>query len=631
MKRLTVLKTALLAMTTLVATVAIQAQTPCVTPTKHKHTKKVEPCSSAEKQLADLQAQLKAQQAQIDALSAQLSANKPAAAESDPIATPIANQAAADAADAKAKVNGMSSSVADLKSTVAGEQETILATQKKITELESPATIHYKGVSITPGGFLAAESMFRTRATNSDIATPLSAIPYNNSTNAHISEFNGSARQSRLAVLVNAPFSFGKAGGYYEMDFLSAGTTSNNNQTNSYTLRVRSAFGQVLLNNGFSFQGGQMFTLATEVKKGILAGPGAEALPPTIDPNYTVGFNFGRQYALRLAQSFAKNKANVALGIEESQIILAGGSNYPANFVLGGPGAAGGLFNSTGGSSGGGTATVTAAAQNYTDNLAPDVHLKATFDPGYGHYEIGGVLRFFRDRVYNQTCTANCGTSAATLVTSTTGTNYTTPGGGLYASARVPATKYADVALKGYFGPGMARYGASNLGDVTVRPTGQLEPLKTSGGLFELDLHPTKKLDIFFLDGIEYLQRTSYVSPLTGQQVGYAPVQFQNNANCNNQSAPVSASGYGYSVTSGCSGSTRYVAESSGGITYRFFSSPTKGRFQMQLVYSYLDKMSWQGYIGTSYANSVALGSQYFHGAQAINNMFSTSFRYYIP
>jgi hypothetical protein len=177
----------------------------------------------------------------------------------------------------------------------------------------------------------------------------------------------------------------------------------------------------------------------------------------------------------------------------------------------------------------------------------------------------------------------------------------------------------------------MGRYAASNLGDVTVRPTGQLEPLRAAGGLFELDLHPTKKLDVFFLDGIEYLQRTTYISPLTGQQVGYAGITTQNNAGCNTQAAPTSNNGYSFSTGGTCTGATRYLAESSGGITYRFFNSPTKGRFQMQLIYSYLDRMSWQGYIGSSYASSVGLGSQYFHGVQGVNNMVTTSFRYYIP
>jgi len=627
MKRSDVFTTALLAMTTMIGAVAVEAQSPCVTPTKHKH-KKVEPaCSSAEKQLADLQAQLKAQQAQIDALSAQLSAAKPAA-ETDPIATPIANQAAADAADAKAKVNGISSSVADLKTTVAGQQTTILDTQKKVDELESPLAIHYKGVLITPGGYLAAESVFRTRAENSDISTALSATPYPNSAYYHLSEFNGSARQSRLSLAVAAPMSWGKALGYVETDFLGAGTASNNNQTNSYVLRVREAFGQVVLNNGFGVSGGQMWSLVTPVKKGINPGPGAEATTNQIDPNFEPGFSLSRQYGVRFTQSFANKKVSAGFSVEESQIILATTVNAPANFILGGPGAAGGLFNSTGASSG---SPAVAGAQNYTDNLAPDVHAKITFDPGYGHYEIGGTARFFRDRVYAQTCTANCGTATAVLTTSTTGTNYTTLGGGVYVAAVLPITKYADFMVSAKTGPGMGRYSAANLGDVTVRPTGQLEPLKSSAGVAELDIHLTKKLDIFTIDGGEYLQRTVYVSPLTGLQVGYGAITGQNNAGCNTQTAPTSASGYGYGTGGTCTGATRYLIELTGGMTYKFFNSPTKGRFQASVNYSYLDRMSWQGYIGTSYATSVFLGSQYFHGVQGTNNMVFTSLRYYIP
>ena len=233
--------------------------------------------------------------------------------------------------------------------------------------------------------------------------------------------------------------------------------------------------------------------------------------------------------------------------------------------------------------------------------------------------------------MYNQICTAGCGTSAATLVTSTTGVNFTTPGGGVYASARVPATKYFDFAVKAYAGPGMARYEASNLGDVTVRPNGQLEPLGTYGGLTELDFHPTPKLDIFALEGAAYLQRTTYISPLTGLQVGYAGVQSQNDSGCHTQAAPVSGSGYGYSAVPSCSGATRYLSETAVGMTYRFFNSPTKGRLQAQIVYAYLDRMAWQGYTGTSYATSLATGKSAFDAAQGINNMFHTSFRYYLP
>ena len=604
----------------------MQAQN-CKTAVHKKHANQAQtPCDD------DLRQQLRLQQQEIDALKAQLAsltgnatsqATSPDAAAQAAAAKQEADAASASAADAVSKVDAMSSSINDLKTTTAGLSETVVGQQKKIEdEINSPAAIHYKGVLIQPGGYFAAESVVRTRAMNSDIATPFNSEPYPNSNNYFLSEFNATARQSRVAMQVTAPLDWGKAGGYVEADFLSAGTTSNSNQTNSYTLRLREAFGQVSLNKGFTFQGGQMWTLATEVKKGILAGPNAEALPPTIDPNYSVGFQFGRQYGLRFAQSLAGGKANVAFAVEASQIIFTG-SNAPGNFFFGGAGSSGGLLNSTGGSSGGGSAAGAATSvQNYTDNLAPDLHFKATFDPGIGHYEIGGILRFFRDRVYPQSAF-----STTNATDSTVGTNYTTPGGGVYASARVPVTHWVDVALKGAFGTGIARYGATNLGDVTARPSGQLEPLRTADGLFELDLHPTKKLDLFAFDGMEYLQRTTYIAPGTATQVGYAGITTQNDTGCLTQTAPVNNTGYGYSATPSCSGATRYILESSAGFTYRFFNSPTKGRFQFSAVYSYLDRMAWQGYAnGTSFATATV-----FRGAQGINNMIFTGFRYYVP
>jgi hypothetical protein len=620
---------------TALATPNVQAET-CKTAVK-KHAKKAEtPCDQ------DLREQVQKQQAEIDELKAKLASLMPAAPASTVSQADVdaakqqADAASAAAAAASAKVDAMSSSVNDLKTTTAGLSETVVSSQKKIEdEIDSPSAIHYKGVLIQPGGYFAAETVNRTRAMNSDIATPFSSQPYGNSNNYYISEFNATARQSRVAMQVTAPMSWGKAGGYVEADFLSAGTTSNSNQTNSYTLRLREAFGQVSLNNGFSLQAGQMWTLATEVKKGILGGPNAEALPPTIDPNYSVGFQFGRQYGVRFAQSLFGGKANVAVSVENSQIVFTG-SNAPANFFFGGAGSSSGLFNSTGGSSGGGSAAGAATGvQNYTDNLAPDLHMKATFDPSpkLGHYEIGGITRFFRERWYPQTLYT---TTANTAATSTTGHNITTPGGGIYASARVPATKYVDVALKGVFGAGIARYGASNLGDVTARESGKLEPLRTASGLFELDLHPTPKLDLFAFDGMEYLQRTAYkVVDVPGNivQVGYGGITTQNDTGCGTQTAPVNATGYGYSATPSCSGATRYILESSVGLTYRFFNSPSKGRFQFSAVYSYLDRAAWEGYKTGSYSAGTgffAAGTT-FGSAQGINNMFFTGFRYYIP
>jgi len=39
-------------------------------------------------------------------------------------------------------------------------------------------------------------------------------------------------------------------------------------------------------------------------------------------------------------------------------------------------------------------------ANGYTVNKAPDLIFKAAADPGFGHYELFGIVSFFRDRVY---------------------------------------------------------------------------------------------------------------------------------------------------------------------------------------------------------------------------------------
>src|SRR5208283_2286943 len=69
---------------------------------------------------------------------------------------------------------------------------------------ESPAAIHYKGVSITPVAFFAGEGVWRQHSVNSDINTPFNTIPMPGANEGHISELNFSGRQSRLGVLVEA-------------------------------------------------------------------------------------------------------------------------------------------------------------------------------------------------------------------------------------------------------------------------------------------------------------------------------------------------------------------------------------------------------------------------------------------
>ena len=122
-----------------------------------------------------------------------------------------------------------------------------------------------------------------------------------------------------------------KLSGYVEADFLSAGVTSNNNQSNSYTMRQRQVWGQAAFDNGWSFTGGQMWSLVTETKHGV--DNRTEALPMTIDPQYHVGFSWARQYGLRVAKNF-DNKVWFAVSMENPQATVTTHGNA-ANFLVG--------------------------------------------------------------------------------------------------------------------------------------------------------------------------------------------------------------------------------------------------------------------------------------------------------
>ncbi len=156
-----------------------------------------------------------------------------------------------------------------------------------------------------------------------------------------MSEFFGSGRQSRISMLAEGRLSSVKLSGYYESDFLSAGVTSNNNQSNSYTLRQRQAWGQAAFDNGWTVTGGQMWSLVTETKHGT--DNRTEALPMTIDAPYTVGFSWARQYGFRVSKNFG-NKVWFAVAVENSQATVTTHNNA-SNFLFGSAGAGGGVYN----------------------------------------------------------------------------------------------------------------------------------------------------------------------------------------------------------------------------------------------------------------------------------------------
>ena len=564
-----------------------------------------------QRQIQQLMQQVQSRDAAIQQLQQQVGQAQSAAGQAAQKADAAASEAAAGGAAQQQDFAAMKTDVADLKQNATNAALSLQETQKNIqSSLESPLAIHYKGITITPGGFLAAETVWRQHGLGADINTPFNSITFPGAAQSHMAEFFGSGRQSRLSMLAEGKLSTAKVGGYFESDFLSAGVTSNNNESNSYTFRVRQAYAQAALNNGWTFTGGQMWSLVTETKKGV--DNRSEALPMTIDPQYTVGFSWARQYAFRVSKDI-NDKLWVAASVENSQETL-GGHGSTTNFVLGQQGAAGGLYNPT---------------ANYSYNPSPDFVLKAAFQPGWGHYEVFGVLTDFRDRIYPL--------GAATTPSATGAYNNSAVGGGIGANMRGTIHRNWDVGLHFLGGNGIGRYGTAGLVDAIARPDGVLVPVRNYQTLGTLEWH-SPRLDVYTNVGGEYEDRAAFVNG-AGKGVGYGSPLF-NNSGCYTETPPAATSvsvatptggtasipvpgavgtpltnGFNPGGLSNCNGDTRNIIEGTIGFWYRFYNGP-KGRVQWGPQYSYVVRNTWSGKGGNP---------------SATENMFFTSFRYYLP
>jgi hypothetical protein len=578
--------------------------------------------------IASQQAAIAQQGQQIQELRDALQRKDQAVQQAQTAATDAAGKASAaqaQAAQEQQTVSALTTDVTDLKSNLLNTTVSIQETQKNVnTAMESPAALHYKGITITPGGFLAAEFVRRSRALGADINTPLNTLTMPGASQSTTSEFFGSGRQSRISMLAQGQLTNAKLSGYYEADFLSSGTTSNNNESNSYPLRQRQAWAQVAFNNGWSVTGGQMWSLVTETKHGL--DNRTEAVPMTIDPQYTVGFSWARQYGLRLTKNIS-NKAWFGVSIENAQATLSTHNNGD-NFLVGSAGASGGLYNAGASASASGTA---ANLANYSFNPSPDVVAKLAFEPGFGHYEIFGVYSRFRDRVFpcgEVTSTETCGGLAAGVASALTASNSSKNGGGVGANARWSFdNKHLDFGLHFLGGSGIGRYGTGSLPDASVHANGTLDLIKSYQGLGTLEWHGPK-VDIYLNYGAEYASRAWDYDPNNAKlYVGYGS-PFFSNSGCYTETAPSVGSGFFPGSLSSCTADTKLLYEGTIGIWFKPYDGSkekvNRGRIQWGPQFSYVDRSTWSG-VGPAGSGAPGVSP---HG---LDGMIYTSFRYYLP
>jgi TolA-binding protein len=457
---------------------------------------------------------------------------------------------------------------AQVVNSVQADSQTQAATLQKVTatSIKSSDKIAYKGVNITLGGFAAAESIYRTHNEGADMASSWNAIPYKNVPVGHTQEFKESSRQSRVSALIQGDYNeTTHLAAYYEVDFLGAAQTANQNESNSFTPRTRNLYLTADWDtSGLHLLAGQNWSLLTLNTKGIT--PRSEAPPPTIDAQYLPGFTWARQTQIRLVKDWNQT-VWLGVSLENPQTTFYNSPNaakapvQPINNIAAGSG-----YDS---------------ANTLSLNHMPDVIVKLAADPGFGHYEVFGIGRAFYNRYL--------------------GTNHNVYGGGWGVGLIMPVVdKMLDFQFSGMNGKGIGRYGSAQLADVTTNPNGSLSPIKETMALAGLTLHATPDLDIYGFAGEERQEKASVT--LNGVAYGYGNPLY-NNSGCDTEGA----------ASALCVGNTKKIDQETLGFWWKFYQGKF-GKMQFGAQYSHTERTAFEGIGGAPSAK---------------DDMIFTSFRYY--
>lgn len=432
---------------------------------------------------------------------------------------------------------------------------TVFCSFSSVLKASTDGKIHLNGVTLTPGGFLAGEGLWRSRNEESDIASTFSGIPMMISPLAHMREFRLSARQTRLSLLVQGEYEPTVLSGYVEIDFLGTGT-ANSNESNSYNPRMRNVYATVDMNDtGWHVLAGQNWSLATLNSKGIT--PRNETLPPTIDAQYVVGFVWKRQPQFRVTKDFCK-KVWAAISIENPQTTFSGVPSGPFGNVYAITDFAPGMQSLP-------------STTNYSLNSIPDViaklALESTLFERKLHTEVFGIARDFYDRVrYSDNSNENQHNSA----------------GGVGAGLAIELyPKCLDFQASVLIGKGIGSYATGLLPDATINSEGALVGIPEIVYMMGATLHASQALDIYVFGGVEKEQSKYF--QIGNVFYGYG-IPTADNASCNSENA----------AAAGCSGATRELWQLTAGFWDKICQG-NAGELRVGLQYSYTRKELFSG------------------------------------
>jgi outer membrane murein-binding lipoprotein Lpp len=413
-------------------------------------------------------------------------------------------------------------------------------------------TFHLGGVTVTLGGFIEMAALGRTRNEVTDISSSFPAIPLRQSPQYNEGEFRETARQSRATILVQGDVDPTiHLAAYSEVDFQGSAPTANSNESNSYNPRLRLAYATVDDTAlGLHVLAGQGWSFLTMFKNGM--NPRQEDIPLTIDAQYVPGFTWTRQPQFRVTKDFDDQKYWIGASIENPATTVSAGNT--TGIVGGTPN-----FQNLGVSN-------LSTTNSYSNNDVPDLIVKATADPGWGHYEIYGILRDFDDRV------SEVGS----------GHNNTRLAGGGGAGFILPLVpKVLDLQGSGIAGYGLGRYGSGQLPDATLSQSGAVIPLPEFQVLAGVTGHPDPSVDLYAYVGTEQVGRASYVTS-KGVAGGYGNPLYSN-AGCDTELS-----------TATCTANTSGITQGTLGGWYR----PWVGNFgtvQVGAQYAYTQRTIFKG------------------------------------
>jgi hypothetical protein len=477
------------------------------------------------------------------------------------------------------------------------------------------------------GSFIAMEGVWRQHNEVSSGASdpPFSTLPFHNSVLYFENENRYSAQQSRLAIKASGDIDPAQhLTAYWENDWLGAGVTANSRESNSYNLRMRQAW--LFYDNDnyhFNVLAGQAWSMLTANKLGIL--PGTENAPLTIDAQYTVGFNWARQPELRFVQdwnktlwfgvsiessqtAFASNGTPLAFSAANGTIVPTGLGVNPANGCN-----AAGLLNST---------------TSCSNNKFPDLIEKVALDPGWGHYEVLGIERWFTDDV------ASTGVPflPAGVATSPGWKEKTHFGWGVGGSVLLPVIpKFLDLQGSVLTGQGLGRYGSSQLADVTIGPDGTVQPLHTTQVLLGAIAHPWAGFDLYGYAGQEQVNANFWsqnVGAAPTVQGGYGNPAYLNGGCFNPNTATTGSAAFNTPLSGSCTANVKRTQEITVGFWQQLYKGDL-GQVRVGVQYEFVRLQAFAGATTPLAPGPVTAGPLPNQGLNPYNNIVFFSLRYY--